>query len=124
MLGSGLRKECKIQKFEMNFWPRFDTCISFNVQPIDLKLKTRVLLDFNGYLCRFLHWGCCIGVVLSRHLDRSKRKARLCQDLVMSRYRLFDVDVNSCASNFYVDLIRKLEEWIPSWKVVGFFDFE
>ena len=79
----------KFKKFEMNFWLHFDACISFNVQPIDLKLKPLVLLDFNGHLCSFRHWGCRIGIVLSRHLDRSKRKARRCQDVVTSRYRLF-----------------------------------
>ena len=73
----------------MNFRPRFDACISFNVQPIDLKLKNLIFLDFNDHLCSFLHWGCRIGVVLSHHLDRSKRKAQRCQDLVTSRYRLF-----------------------------------
>ena len=69
--------------------PRFDACILFNVQPIDLKLKTLVVLDFNDHLCSFLHWGCRIGIVLSRHLDQSKRKAQQCWGLVMSRYRLF-----------------------------------
>ena len=78
----------KIQNFEMNFRPRFDTCISCNVQPIDLKLKTLVSLDFNDRLCSFLHWGCHIGVVLSRHLGQSKRKVQRCLDLVMSQYRL------------------------------------
>ena len=73
----------------MNFRPRFDACISFNVQPIDLKLKTLVVLDFSDHLCSFLHWGCRIGVVLSRHLDRSKLKAQRCRGLVTSRYRLF-----------------------------------
>ena len=57
MLGSGLRKNAKIQNFEMNFRPHFDACISCNVQPIDLKLKTLVGLDFNDRLCSFLHWG-------------------------------------------------------------------
>ena len=89
MLGSGLQKECKkIQNAEMNFSPRFDACISINVQPIDLKLKALVVLDFNGHLCSFLHWGCRIGVVLSRHLDQSKRNAQRCRGLVMSQYRL------------------------------------
>ena len=36
----------KIQNFEMNFRLRFDACISGNSQPIDLKLKTLVTLDF------------------------------------------------------------------------------
>ena len=47
MLGSGLWKECKDSNFEMNFMPRFDVCISGKIQPIDLKLKTLVDLDFN-----------------------------------------------------------------------------
>ena len=68
----------KIQNFEMNFRLRFDACISFNVQPIDLKLKTLVVLDFNDHLYSFLHWECRIGVVLSRHLARSKCKAQRC----------------------------------------------
>ena len=88
MLGSGLRKECEIQNFETNFRPHFDAFISFNVQPIDVKLTTLVFLDFNDHLCSFLHWGCRIGIVLSRHLDWSKRKAQRCQDLVTSQYRL------------------------------------
>ena len=69
--------------------PRFDTCISFNAQPIYLKLKTLVVLDFNDHLCSFLHWGCRIGIILSCHLDRSKHKAQRCRGLVTSRYRLF-----------------------------------
>ena len=89
MLGSGLQKECEIQNFEMNFRPHFDACISCNVQLIDLKLKTLVALDFNDRLYSFLHWGCRIGVVLSRRLARSKRTAQRCLDLVTSRYRLF-----------------------------------
>ena len=68
MLGSGLKGMRKFQNVEMNFRPRFDACISCNVQPIDLKLKTLVGLDFSDRLCSFLHWGCRIGVVLSRHL--------------------------------------------------------
>ena len=83
MLESGLWKECK------KFLTRFDAGISFNVQPIDLKLKTLVGLDFNDHVYSFLHWGCCIGIILSRHLARSKHKAQRCLDLVMSQYRLF-----------------------------------
>ena len=64
--------------------PRFDACISFNVQPIDLKLKTLVVLDFNDHVCSFLRWGCRIDVVLSRHLDRSKCKAQKCRGMVTS----------------------------------------
>ena len=79
----------KIQNFEMNFRPRFDACISCNVQLIDLKLKTLVDLDFNDCLCSFLHWGRRIGAVLSHHLARSKRKAQRSLDLVTSQYRLF-----------------------------------
>ena len=78
----------KIQNFEMNFRPRFDACISINVQPIDLKLKTLVVLDFNDHLCSFLNWGCRIGVVLYCHLDRSKHKVQRFRGLVMSQYRL------------------------------------
>ena len=33
--------------FGMNFRPSFDACISGNIQPIDLELKTLVALDFN-----------------------------------------------------------------------------
>ena len=58
-------------------------------KPIDLKLKTLVVLDFNDHLCSFLCWGSRIGVVLSRHLDRSKRKVQRCRSLVTSRYKLF-----------------------------------
>ena len=47
ILGSGLQKECKIQILRCIFRPRFDACISGNIQPIDLKLKTLVDLDFN-----------------------------------------------------------------------------
>ena len=43
----------KFINFEMNFRPRSDACISFNVQPIDLKLKTLVVLDFNDHLFSF-----------------------------------------------------------------------
>ena len=45
MLGSGLWKECKNSKFLVR--PRFDACISGDIQSIDLKLKTLVTLDFN-----------------------------------------------------------------------------
>ena len=114
----------KFKNFEMNFRPRFDACISFNVQPIDLKLKTLVGLDFSDHLYSFLHWGCRIGVVLSHHLAQSKCKAQRCLDLVTSQYRLFQRRHKSCTSNFYVDLVRELEEWIPTWKVIEFFEFE
>ena len=30
----------------------------------------------------------------------------------------FDVHVEAGTSNFCVDLIRELEDWIPTWKVV------
>ena len=89
MLGSGLRKECKIQNFEMNFRPRFDACISCNIQPIDLKLKPLVDRDFNDRLYSFLLWGCHIGAVVVRHLDRSKRRAKRFLDRVTSQCRLF-----------------------------------
>ena len=79
----------KIQNFEMNSRPHFDACISCNVQPTDLKLKTLVGLDFNDRLRSFLCCGCPRDVVLSRHLARSKRKVQRCQDLVTSQYRLF-----------------------------------
>ena len=89
MLGSGLRKECKIQKFEMNFKPRFDACISCNIQLIDLKLKTLVDLDFNDRLCSFLHWGCRIRAVLFCHLAQSKRRVKRFLDRVTSQCRIF-----------------------------------
>ena len=89
MLGSGLQKECEIQNFEMNFRLHFDACISCNVQLIDLKLKTLVDLDFNDSLYNFLHWGCRIGVILSRRLAWSKHRVQRCLDLVTSQYRLF-----------------------------------
>ena len=66
----------KIQSFGSNFWPRFDGCISGNIQPIDLKLKTLVDLDFTNRGCCFLRWGRRLGVVLFRHLARSKRRAK------------------------------------------------
>ena len=47
----------KVKYFERNFRPRFDACISFNVQPIDLKLKTLVGLDFNDHVYSFLSLG-------------------------------------------------------------------
>ena len=37
----------KIQNFEMNFRSRCDARNSGNVQPIDVRLKTLVDLDFN-----------------------------------------------------------------------------
>ena len=64
----------KIQKFEMNFSPRFDACISGNIQPIDVKLKTLVVLDFTDRRCSFLCWGCRIDAVLFRHLGRRATK--------------------------------------------------
>ena len=79
----------KIRNFEMNFRPRFDARISCNVQPIDLILKILVDLDFNDRLYSFIHWGCRIGIVLSRHLGWNKRKVQRCLDLVTSQYRLF-----------------------------------
>ena len=42
-----MKRMLKIQNFEMNFRLHSDACISFNVQPIDVKLKTLVFLDFN-----------------------------------------------------------------------------
>ena len=36
----------------------------------------------------------------------------------------FDVDVEAGTSNFCVDLIRELEDWIPTWKVVPLFEVE
>ena len=36
----------------------------------------------------------------------------------------FDVDVEAGTSNFCVDLIRELEEWIPTWKVVPLLEVE
>ena len=63
--------------FEMNFSPRFDAFISGNIQPIDLKLKTLVALDFNDRRCSFLCWGCRIDAVLFRHLGRRATKVVL-----------------------------------------------
>ena len=60
--------------FEMNFRPRFDAFISGNIQPIDVKLKTRVVLDFNDRRCSFICWGCRIGSVLFRHVARRATK--------------------------------------------------
>ena len=34
----------------------------------------------------------------------------------------FDVDVEAGTSNFCVNLIRELEDWIPTWKVVPLFE--
>ena len=45
MLGSGLQKEFKIQILRGIFRLHFDACISGNIQPIDLKLKTLVNLQ-------------------------------------------------------------------------------
>ena len=61
--GQGYERNAKIQNFQMNFRLRSDACISFNVQPIDLQLKTLVFLDFNYHLCNFLCWGSHIGAV-------------------------------------------------------------
>ena len=36
----------------------------------------------------------------------------------------FDVDVEAGTSNFCVDLIRELEDWIPTWKVVPLLEVE
>ena len=36
----------------------------------------------------------------------------------------FDVDIEPSTSNFCVDLIRELEDWIPTWKVVPPFEVE
>ena len=52
----------------------FDACISGNILPIDLKLKTLVVLAFNDRLYNFLHWKCCIGAVLVRHLAQRAMK--------------------------------------------------
>ena len=64
----------KIQNFGMNFRPRFDACISGNIQPIDVKLKTLVDLDFNDRRRSFLCWGCRIDAVLFRLLARRATK--------------------------------------------------
>ena len=63
--------------FGMNFRPRFDACISGNIQPIDLKLKTLVALDVPDRRCRFMCWGCRIGAVLCRLLTRRATKVVL-----------------------------------------------
>ena len=89
MLGLGYGRNAKFQNFEMNFRLRFDACISCNIQPIDLILKILVDPDFNDRLYSFIHWGCHIGVVLSRHLGWSKRRVKRFLDLVTSQYRLF-----------------------------------
>ena len=52
--------------------PPFDACISGNIQPIDLKLKTLIDRDFKDRCCSFRCWGYRIGAVLVRHLARSK----------------------------------------------------
>ena len=36
----------------------------------------------------------------------------------------FDVDIEAGTSNFCVDLIWELEDWIPTWKVVPLFEVE
>ena len=36
----------------------------------------------------------------------------------------FDVDIEAGTSNFCVDLIRELEDWIPTWKVVPLLEVE
>ena len=36
----------------------------------------------------------------------------------------FDVDVEAGTSNFCIDLIRELEDWILTWKVVPLFEVE
>ena len=54
--------------------PRFDACISGNIQSIDLELKTLVDPAFIDRRCSFLCWGCCIGSVLLRHLARRATK--------------------------------------------------
>ena len=74
MVGSGLQKEYKPSNFEMNFWPRFDACISGSTQPIDLKLKNLVDRDFADRRCCFLCRGGRIGAVLFRHLGRRAMK--------------------------------------------------
>ena len=79
----------KFENFETNFKPCSDACILFNVQPIDLKLKTLVVLDFNDHLCSFLCWRCRTGAVRNRHLGRGKRKVQRVWDQVMNRYKLF-----------------------------------
>ena len=56
------------KSFRMNFRQRFDACISGNIQPIDLKMKTHVVPDFNDRRCSFRCWGCRIDAVLFRHL--------------------------------------------------------
>ena len=64
---------------KLKFWDEFlcsDACISGNIQPIDLKSKTHVDLDFNDRRGHFICWGRRIGAVLVRHLARSKRRAK------------------------------------------------
>ena len=36
----------------------------------------------------------------------------------------FDVDIEAGTSNFCVDLIRELEDWIPTWEVMPLFEVE
>ena len=89
ILGSGLQKECKIQILRWIFRPRFEACISGNIQLIDLKLKTLVAFDVSDRWCSFIPWGCRIDAVLFRHLARSKCRAKRFLDQVMSQCRLF-----------------------------------
>ena len=35
-----------------------------------------------------------------------------------------DIDIEAGTSNFCVDLIRELEDWIPTWKVMPLFEVE
>ena len=62
------------KSFRMNFRPCFDACISGNIQPIDLKLKPLVAIDFNDRRCSFICWGCHIDAILFRHLGRRAAK--------------------------------------------------
>ena len=53
---------------------RSDACITGNIQPIDLKMKTLVDREFNDRSGSFLRWGRRIGPVLVHHLARRTTK--------------------------------------------------
>ena len=67
------------------FWDEFlgralmlvSRALSGNIQPIDLKLKPLVDLDFNDRRCSFLCWGGRIDAVLFRHLTLRATKVVL-----------------------------------------------
>ena len=111
-------EEMKIQNFQMNFRPRFDACISGNTQPIDLKLKTLVNLDFANCGCSFLCWGHRIDAVLFRPLAQRTTKVGFVVVGIPSLINLDSVD-----SSEYKSRVSLFTGWVVDLVGMSLIDY-